>query len=422
MSTSRIRRAALPAAVIALALISGVTAAGAGVRGETAQQLEGSIAYSAGSQHSAVPFQVYLARADGTIAQLTHAAVRHASPAGPAWSPDGSRLLVGADDGIYVVRADGSSEIRVSPASAYGGIAARWAPDSGRIAFQNGSALYTVDADGGADPRLLTERVSDLGAWSWSPDGGQIVYAGSQAKKRSALFLVNTQGVPQPKNIAIRPRPSNPPDTRVYHAPGYRAPTWSPDGSRIAFQWDDGRAKCCVNDWIYAMRPDGTGVTRLQRGNIRAWSPDSRKIVFAQGIIGDFALWVVNADGTGLSRLQCRRHCGNPTWFPDGTRLAYANRDGQEIVVARSDGSGRRIVARTHSLRGSEFSLSPDGSTIAYTAGNERDWNRYLYVVGADGSGRRLVAHSSTIRFWAPTWRPTSHARSVNTQEERSRS
>ena len=65
------------------------------------------------------------------------------------------------------------------------------------------------------------------------------------------------------------------------------SPAWSPDGKRIAFYSErDGNAE------IYVMNADGTGVTRLtrhERGRrLPAWSPDGRTISFDSDRDGNF--------------------------------------------------------------------------------------------------------------------------------------
>jgi Tol biopolymer transport system component len=401
------------AVVASLAAVSGESRAAAAPSG---QALPGSIAYSASSQRGGVPFQVYIARPDGTTVELTHVASHRPFAAWKSWSPDGSRLLVSANDGIYVVRSDGSSETRVSPASSDDIVGASWSPDGRTIGYLVRDRLYVVAADGRSAPRLLAKFVSVwLGSWSWSPDGQRIVFAGE-----NGLYVLNTGGAPRPTKIRLRPRPSIPTGVHASQPPTYNTAVWSPDGSRIAFQWDDGRTQCCRNDWIYVTRPDGTGVTRVHRGSIRAWSPDGRKLAFAEGIINDYSLSVVDADGANLHHLRCEHACGNPSWFPDGSQLAYTTRDGQKIVVSRTEGSGRRTIAGPNVrdsdyVPGGDYSLSPDGSAIAYVAGKGSDRGRGLYVVGTDGSGRRLVVHSTTLRLSGPNWRPTLRGRNPRT-------
>src|SRR5918997_247077 len=136
-------------------------------------------------------------------------------------------------------------------------------------------------------------------------------------------------------------------------------PSWSPDGTRIAFSTDrDGGG-----NWeIYVMRSDGTHQRRLTNTpekdeGLPAWSPDGEKIAYVADVGPDKETWdneeifVMNADGSGRTRLTDIP--GNdhwpPTWSPDGTRLAFTSdgKDGYgEIYVMSSDGSG--LTQLTH--------------------------------------------------------------------------
>jgi Tol biopolymer transport system component len=304
-------------------------------------------------------------------------------------------LVLEGDYQLHVLRADGASDLRLPPAC--GGVPI-WSPDSRSIACYTGGPLSidVVDVDGHAAPEPLVHRTSGTG-FSWSPDGHRIVYA-DKTEGRPGLFVVNTGGTPRSTEIELRPQPSGPAEGRLAHGPTFRGPHWSPDGSRIAFQWDDGTGS---DEWIYVMRPDGTGVTRVGRGWITGWSPDGRRLAFTRGLRGD-ALWVTNADGSGPRRL-CAADCDGGIWLPDSSKLVYTRQ--QQVVVADADGSARRVIART-SRPYEGYSLSPDGTTVAYVGGKGRNRNHNLYIVGVDGSGRKLVAHSSTITFWGSSWRP----------------
>ena len=81
-------------------------------------------------------------------------------------------------------------------------------------------------------------------------------------------------------------------------------PAWSPDGSRVAFSSHHDR-----DDWeIYVMNADGTGLTRLTESvaddRSPGWSPDGLTIVFESDRDGDWEIYVIDVPGlsNGLMR------------------------------------------------------------------------------------------------------------------------
>ncbi|NIR36918.1 MAG: hypothetical protein GWN79_09480, partial [Actinobacteria bacterium] len=57
------------------------------------------------------------------------------------------------------------------------------------------------------------------------------------------------------------------------------------------------------------------------------WSPDASKIVFASDRDGEFDLYVMNGDGSGITRLTDGPGLDfNPRWSADGSKIAFARR------------------------------------------------------------------------------------------------
>jgi Tol biopolymer transport system component len=184
--------------------------------------------------------------------------------------------------------------------------------------------------------------------------------------------------------------------------PEVQSPVWSPDGRRIAFvSRRDGSA-------LYVMNADGSGlriVARVQRFATPAWSPDGRRIVF-QGW-GDGALYVVNADGSGQRTLA--RRGSTPAWSPDGRRIAFVITG--KLYVVNADGSGHRtLTPRVGDGAAASLAWSPDGRKLLVLLEHGSAplcaiCDR-VYVLNADGSGLRDVTQKLSGGFGTPASDP----------------
>ena len=168
---------------------------------------------------------------------------------------------------------------------------------------------------------------------------------------------------------------------------------------------------------IFVMNADGSGQTRLTddpaADSWPSWSPDGRRIAFISSRddpdpSDDESVWeiyVMNADGSGQTRLTNDSAWHSlPRWSPDGQRIAYQSRtDGNwQIYVMNADGSGRTRLT-DESRSSSELSWSPDSQRIALRS--TRDGNNEIYVMSADGLAQtRLTDNAANDRF--PGWSP----------------
>jgi Tol biopolymer transport system component len=258
-------------------------------------------------------------------------------------------------------------------------------PGSGIIAFEampgqfnqpRETDLYVMSPDG-RNVRRIVEHPADDGEPAWSPDRSKLAFK-TNRDGNYEIYVVNADGTGLTR-LTTDPANDN-------------EPRWSPDGARIAFR----RVTGVVNSEIWVMDADGTDaaqLTPLGPGHDQApnWSPDGSRIAFGTERFGDLEVAVINADGTGLTRLTNQPGLdGDPVWSPDGTTIAFSTErwGSSDLALMRPDGSDvRQVTAHPEA----EFypSWSPDGSKLGFTCWRLRGGEIYSEVcsVNVDGTG-----------------------------------
>lgn len=195
-----------------------------------------------------------------------------------------------------------------------------------------------------------------------------------------------------------------------------------PVGASQSLAGKDGRIACTSNadgdQEIVYYDPDGSERRQVTSNEVRdlepTWSPDGTRIAFARGGHASEDVWVTYQDGTGQARLTNNSGEDRPGSFtPDGERIAFhsarpnpnqeaeADND-REVMIMGDDGANQKFLTANNVL--DTFAhVSPDGRKIAFTS--QRDGNFNVYTMSIDGTNQSRItlqgvedAHAS----WSP--------------------
>lgn len=138
-----------------------------------------------------------------------------------------------------------------------------------------------------------------------------------------------------------------------------------------------------------------------------AISAPAQKIVFESTRDGNFEIYSMNADGSGLANLTNNPAADRvPQWSPDGTKIAFVSQPAliQDVIVMDADGSNRLNLTQDDADSSAAFpQWSPDGSRIAYNS--NRDGSQQIFVMNADGTNRLSKTNEGLLLSnarWSP--------------------
>ena len=282
---------------------------------------------------------------------------------------------------IWVAAIDGSEAPRRYTTGPKADGAPRWSPDGKRLAFTSNREretpqLYVMPVEGGGEPTRLTDATEGVGPPTWSPDGQRIAYG---ARVRDPAYEEEDERKRAPRRF-----------------------------KRLQYKLDNEGWTGDRRTHLFVVPADGSAEpTQLTDGDYEdeqpSWSPDGSRIAFVSGREDDWDIrtnsdiYLVSAEGGEPERLthQDGYHAA-PTWSPDGTRIASKwipggkwdfPHHGQIAVVDASTGE-RRLL--TESL---DRTCAPypdlrepiwDGDEIVFAL--EDRGNIHIYRVPADGS------------------------------------
>jgi Tol biopolymer transport system component len=297
----------------------------------------------------------------------------------PSWSPDSAQILVGTEkipqpstkptkSQLWTIDLKSNERKLLFEGDA---LQPHYSPNKYRIAFWSRPNKYgqrediwTVPAQGGQAERITSGATSDLNP-IWSPDGKHLYFSSSRggsvnvwrvavdeksgatlgepeavtaigaitsalqlsfSRDGKRLVYIAQTDVRNLRKIAFDPVNQKVAGEPVWISRG-SLQLWFPDPSPDG-EW---LAACSRGDQrhVYIMRTDGTELRDLTNDNFRndgwpRWSPDGNQIAFTSRRTGDYELWLINRDGSGLRQLTDSKGGHYSPWSPDGKTIAYS--------------------------------------------------------------------------------------------------
>ena len=176
---------------------------------------------------------------------------------------------------------------------------------------------------------------------------------------------------------------------------------------------------------IYAMQPNGAGLTALTSGAGRHlcpdYSADGKQIAYCSDVSGAWEIWTMKQNGTKQTQLT---HFGGfaifPDLSPDGSKVAFSGflgepQNDQIYVVDATTGLSPLQLTSCPDSQPDCFSdypvWSPDGTRIAFTHGDGFDTddnpvNEQVWVMHADGSNAHPLTSGADPKDQVPDWSP----------------
>jgi Tol biopolymer transport system component len=262
----------------------------------------------------------------------------------------------------------------------------------GKIAFDRSFRIWLKNPSLASPETKLREDGASDGQAAFSPEGSRVAFI-----RQAEIYVTNADGTGTPRRV-------------TNNSVADFTPVWSHEGTRIAF---------ARGGQIWSMNADGTNQKPLTSDAANpsftpAWSvplpgaPDGKIAYVYKGHI-----WTMLPNGSGKAPLSytcptenggvCDNAVGNPTFSPDGARIA-AEYFGDIFMVSSSGGTSTLLLPPELNGEGNP-AWSPDGMRIAFQ--QSFGTPSHIYMANADGSSTQPVKlTSSDVGEANPDWQP----------------
>ena len=352
-----------------------------------------------------------------------------------AWSGDGKWIAVNAElksssTSIYVIPSEGGKPRKVQVQSHQCGYPTEFrlslSPDGKILAYTTGykagdwqtkySQIFTIPVNGGT-PKELTEAGTQEPAFS--PDGSKIVYVkytrNDQGQYFSDVWIIPSMGGTPVQVTSLQ-------SLQVY------GPSWSPDGSMIAFLRRPGYGDP-KEIWIVPVTDKGNpsaaptkvDLPLASYSEIAGWTTDNK--IGLQLMNPEYEIiYTVNSSGGIATQVTPQGWTEYPKWSPDGKKIFFRGARGKIAYVPSGGGAIDSIPIQSEfgmftAAPGSGNDISPDGKTIVFSGAryfykdSEKKWDVNIYTIPVGGGKpKQLTTIAAELQDRFPCWSPDGNS------------